>query len=55
MQTCVCSNRLLVQDGVYDLFAEKLGQAVAQLKVGNGMQAEVSQGPLIDAPALAKV
>ena len=54
-QTCVCANRLLVQDGVYDLFAEKLGQAVAQLKVGNGVQAEVSQGPLIDAPALAKV
>ncbi len=54
-QTCVCANRLLVQDGVYDLFAEKLGQAVAQLKVGNGAQAEVSQGPLIDAPALAKV
>ena len=54
-QTRVCANRLLVQDGVYDLFAEKLGQAVAQLEVGNGAQAEVSQGPLIDAPALAKV
>jgi succinate-semialdehyde dehydrogenase/glutarate-semialdehyde dehydrogenase len=54
-QTCVCTNRLLVQDGVYDRFAEKLGQAVAQLRVGNGMQAEVSQGPLIDAPSLAKV
>ena len=54
-QTCVCANRLLVQDGVYDLFAEKLGQAVAQLKVGNGVQAEVSQGPLIDEAALAKV
>ena len=36
-QTCVCANRLLVQDGVYDLFAEKLGQAVALLKVGNGI------------------
>ena len=54
-QTCVCTNRMLVQDGVYDLFAEKLGQAVAQLKVGNGTQADVTQGPLIDAPALAKV
>jgi len=54
-QTCVCANRLLVQDGVYDLFAEKLGRAVAQLKVGDGVQAEVSQGPLIDAAALAKV
>ena len=54
-QTCVCANRLLVQDGVYDLFAEKLGRAVAQLKVGDGMQAEVSQGPLIDAAALSKV
>jgi len=54
-QTCVCANRLLVQDGVYDLFAEKLGRAVAQLKVGDGMQAEVAQGPLIDAAALSKV
>src|SRR5438105_5128280 len=54
-QTCVCANRLLVQDGVYELFAEKLGRAVAQLKVGDGMQGEVSQGPLIDAAALAKV
>ena len=54
-QTCVCANRLLVQDGVYEQFAEKLGQAVAQLKVGDGVQPDVSQGPLIDAPALAKV
>jgi len=54
-QTCVCANRLLVQDGVYDLFAEKLGRAVAQLKVGDGTQAEVAQGPLIDAAALSKV
>ena len=54
-QTCVCANRLLVQDGVYDLFAEKLGRAVARLKVGDGMQAEVAQGPLIDAAALSKV
>lgn len=54
-QTCVCANRLLVRDGVYELFAEKLGQAVAQLKVGDGAQAEVSQGPLIDEAALSKV
>ena len=54
-QTCVCSNRFLVQDGVYDAFAAKLGQAVAALKVGNGLDAGVTQGPLIDAPALAKV
>ena len=50
-QTCVCSNRFLVQDGVYDAFAAKLGQAVAALKVGNGLDAGVTQGPLIDAPA----
>jgi len=54
-QTCVCSNRFLVQDGVYDAFAAKLAHAVAALKVGNGLEAGVTQGPLIDAPALAKV
>jgi succinate-semialdehyde dehydrogenase/glutarate-semialdehyde dehydrogenase len=54
-QTCVCANRLLVQDGIYDAFAHKLAAAVAKLKVGNGMEAGVEQGPLIDAPALAKV
>jgi len=54
-QTCVCANRLLVQDGVYEAFAEKLGRAVAALKVGNGMEEGVTQGPLIDAPAVAKV
>ena len=54
-QTCVCSNRFLVQDGVYDAFAAKLAQAVAALKVGNGLEANVTQGPLIDASALAKV
>ncbi len=54
-QTCVCTNRMLVQEGVYDQFAEKLGRAVAQLKVGHGMQPDVTQGPLIDAAALAKV
>ena len=54
-QTCVCANRLLVQDGVYEAFAHKLAAAVAKLKVGNGMEAGVEQGPLIDAAALAKV
>lgn len=54
-QTCVCTNRFLVQDGVFDAFAAKLCQAVAALKVGNGLDQGVAQGPLIDAPALAKV
>jgi succinate-semialdehyde dehydrogenase/glutarate-semialdehyde dehydrogenase len=54
-QTCVCTNRLLVQEGVYDAFAEKLCQAVAALKVGNGLEPGVEQGPLIDMPALTKV
>ena len=54
-QTCVCANRLLVQAGVYDAFAAKLAMAVVALKVGDGMDAGVTQGPLIDEPALAKV
>lgn len=54
-QTCVCANRLLVQDGVYDAFAEKLSQAVAALKVGNGLEKGIDQGPLIDEDSLAKV
>ena len=54
-QTCVCANRLLVQAGVYEQFASKLVTAVSRLKVGNGMDAGVEQGPLIDAAALAKV
>ncbi|MEI2773551.1 MAG: NADP-dependent succinate-semialdehyde dehydrogenase [Candidatus Competibacter sp.] len=55
-QTCVCANRFLVQDGVYDAFAERLTQAVReQLTVGNGLEPGVMQGPLIDAAALAKV
>lgn len=54
-QTCVCTNRLLVQDSVYEAFAEKLCEAVAALKVGNGLEAGVAQGPLIDEAALAKV
>ncbi|RVV97720.1 NAD-dependent succinate-semialdehyde dehydrogenase [Mesobaculum littorinae] len=54
-QTCVCANRIYVQSGVYDAFAEKLSARVAQLKVGAGTQAGVTIGPLIDDDALAKV
>jgi succinate-semialdehyde dehydrogenase/glutarate-semialdehyde dehydrogenase len=54
-QTCVCANRLLVQDGVYEAFARKLAAKVAALKVGAGTEDGVNQGPLIDAQALAKV
>jgi len=54
-QTCVCTNRLLVQSGVYDQFSEKLAKATAAMKVGNGREAGVVQGPLIDAAAVAKV
>jgi succinate-semialdehyde dehydrogenase/glutarate-semialdehyde dehydrogenase len=54
-QTCVCANRIYVQDGVYDAFAAKLATAVNALKVGNGAEPGVTQGPLIDLKALAKV
>ena len=54
-QTCVCANRILVQDGVYDAFAAKLQAAVAKLRVGNGMEDGVTQGPLINAAAVQKV
>ena len=54
-QTCVCANRLLVQDGIYDAFTEKLAVAVAALKVGNGVEPGVTQGPLIDRFAVDKV
>jgi succinate-semialdehyde dehydrogenase / glutarate-semialdehyde dehydrogenase len=54
-QTCVCSNRFLVQDGIYEAFAEKLAQAVSALNVGNGMDEGITQGPLIDEAAVAKV
>lgn len=50
-QTCVCANRLFVQAGVYDEFAEKLAAKVAELKVGNGLDAGVTQGPVINAAA----
>jgi succinate-semialdehyde dehydrogenase/glutarate-semialdehyde dehydrogenase len=54
-QTCVCANRILVQDSVYDAFAMKLAVAVSQLKVGDGMEAGMQQGPLIDENAVKKV
>jgi succinate-semialdehyde dehydrogenase/glutarate-semialdehyde dehydrogenase len=54
-QTCVCSNRMLVQDGIYDAFASRLAAKVAEMKVGNGVEDGVVQGPLIDGKALAKV
>src|SRR3981081_2231507 len=54
-QTCVCANRIYVQDGVYDVFASKLSAAVAKLKVGNGFEPDVSQGPLINEAAVKKV
>jgi succinate-semialdehyde dehydrogenase/glutarate-semialdehyde dehydrogenase len=54
-QTCVCPNRLLVQDGIYERFAEQLAVRVAQIKVGSGLEDGVMQGPLIDGDALRKV
>jgi len=54
-QTCVCANRLLVQDGVYDAFAAKLTEAVRKLKVGDGVEAGVTTGPLINRAAVEKV
>jgi succinate-semialdehyde dehydrogenase / glutarate-semialdehyde dehydrogenase len=54
-QTCVCTNRFLVQAGVYDAFVEKLSVAVGRLKVGDGLKGETQQGPLIDLKAVEKV
>ncbi len=54
-QTCVCANRLFVQDGIYDKFAAKLAEKVKAFKVGAGTESGVVQGPLIDTAALAKV
>src|ERR1700716_1430449 len=54
-QTCVCANRLLVHDKVYDAFAAKLTEKVKTMKVGNGMEPGVVQGPLIDEAAVEKV
>jgi succinate-semialdehyde dehydrogenase/glutarate-semialdehyde dehydrogenase len=54
-QTCVCANRIFVQDGIYEAFAEKLSVTVAKMKVGNGLDEGVEQGPLIDQAAVDKV
>ncbi len=55
-QTCVCANRFIVQEGIYDAFAERLIEAVqGRLKVGNGLDSGVNQGPLIDLNAVIKV
>lgn len=54
-QTCVCVNRIYVQDSVYEAFAERLACAVAELRVGDGLEADTQIGPLIDSHACAKV
>jgi succinate-semialdehyde dehydrogenase/glutarate-semialdehyde dehydrogenase len=54
-QTCVCANRIYVQAGVYDAFAEKLAAAVAKLNIGDGLTAGVTTGPLINMDAIGKV
>ena len=54
-QTCVCANRLYVQDGVYDAFVDRLAARTGSFKVGNGFDAGVNIGPLIDGQAMAKV
>ncbi len=54
-QTCVCTNRFLVQEGIYDEFVNRLAEAVKTLNVGNGMDDGVNQGPLISLKALGKV
>ena len=54
-QTCVCANRFFIHDAIYDQFLEKFSQAVGQLKIGNGLDAGVTQGPLITAAAVEKI
>jgi succinate-semialdehyde dehydrogenase / glutarate-semialdehyde dehydrogenase len=54
-QTCVCANRLLVQDSIYEAFTAKLTEAAMRLRIGDGLQGATDQGPLIDQAALAKV
>jgi succinate-semialdehyde dehydrogenase/glutarate-semialdehyde dehydrogenase len=54
-QTCVCANRLYAQAGIYDAFVERLAAKAQAMKVGNGFEAGVQQGPLIDAQAIDKV
>lgn len=54
-QTCVCTNRFLVQDGIYDAFIARFAERIAELKVGNGLDDDVTQGPLINTAAIDKV
>lgn len=54
-QTCVCVNRFFIQDSVYDAFTAKLAEAVAAMRVGDALQGDTEQGPLINVQALAKV
>ncbi|MCC2976558.1 NAD-dependent succinate-semialdehyde dehydrogenase [Sphingomonas sp. PL-96] len=54
-QTCICANRLYIQDGIYEAFAERFGARVQALRVGNGLDAHVEQGPLINTAAMQKV
>ena len=54
-QTCVCANRILVQDGIYERFAQRLVEEVGKLKVGDGLEEGVNIGPLINAAAVSKV
>ena len=55
-KTCICANRILIQDKIYDEFASKFAEAVdKQMKVGNGMEASSTQGPLINQKAIEKV
>jgi succinate-semialdehyde dehydrogenase/glutarate-semialdehyde dehydrogenase len=54
-QTCVCANRLFIQEPVYDEFSQRLVKAVEALNVGNGLEPDIQQGPLIDSAAMAKV
>jgi len=54
-QTCVCANRILVQDGIYDAFIERYREAVEQMTIGHGLQGTFDQGPMINAAAISKV
>ncbi len=54
-QTCVCANRIYVQSGIYDRFAERLAEKVSAMKVGNGLDQGTTVGPLIEDKAVAKV
>jgi succinate-semialdehyde dehydrogenase/glutarate-semialdehyde dehydrogenase len=54
-QTCVCANRIYVQSGIYDAFAEKLSDRLSEMTVGNGMETGTDFGPLIDESAVAKI